>query len=112
MGPDRARTQIVGSTDIGAGTLKVRLKVAGDSGVSAIEGAHCTLLTPIAQAGLPSGSDPRSHCATAALGGGRGYKAVWRMLTGCAKPWASYWVIDRSVMRTAPPVIRRQCRSR
>jgi len=81
----------------------VRLNVAGVSGASAIEAAHCMFFGPIAQPGLPSASEPRSHCATAAFGWGAGTSAVCRTLTGCANPEASYWVIDKSVMPNCTP---------
>ena len=56
-----------------------------------------------AQPGRPSSSDPRSHCATAEFGGGPGTSTVCRRLTGCAKPFASYCVMVKSVMPNCTP---------
>src|SRR6201993_5227836 len=103
LGPCRGRTHSVGVTDAGAGTVRVRLKLTGSSGASAIEGAQRTPSGADAQPGLPSSSDPRSQPATAEPGGGPGSSAVCRRLSGCANPDASYWVIDRSVMPNWTP---------
>src|SRR5271156_279716 len=106
LGPGRARTHTVGSVETGWGTVSVRLNVTDVSGVSAIEAAHCVVAGspgPSAQPGRPSSSEPRSHRATAAFGGGVGTSAGWGKSTGCANPEASYWVIDKSVIANCTP---------
>ncbi len=103
LGPSRGRTHTVGVTDTGAATVRVRLKLTGSSGASAIEAAQRTPSGARAQPGLPSSSEPRSQPAIAEPGGGPGTATVWRRLTGWANPEASYWVIDRSVMPNCTP---------
>ncbi len=77
LGPWRGRTHTVGVTDVGAGTVSVRLKVTGSSGASSIDGAQRTLCP--------------------------GTRTVCRRSTGCAKPDASYWVTVKSVMPNCTP---------
>ena len=53
LGPCRARTHTVGVTDVGSGTVRVRLRLTGSSGDSAIAAAHRTPSGPSAQPGRP-----------------------------------------------------------
>src|SRR5690348_7970471 len=103
LGPWRARTHTVGVTAVGDGTVRVRLRFTGSSDDRAIEAAHRVPLGAAAQPGLPSSSEPRSHCATAEFAGGPGTSTVWRRLTGWANPLASYWVTEKSVMPNCTP---------
>ena len=78
-----------GVTDIGWGTVSVRLNFDRRLPVPApsmARIARCRVAGPSAQPGLPSSSEPRSHRATAAFGGGAGTSAVCRRSTGWAKP--------------------------
>jgi hypothetical protein len=103
LGPCRARTHTVGVTAVGSGTVSVRLRFTGSSGESAIVAAHRIPFGLSAQPCRPNSSEPRSHCATAEFGGGPGTITVWRRSTGCAKPFASYWVTEKSVMPNCTP---------
>jgi hypothetical protein len=103
LGPCRARTHTVGFRSISSGTVSVRLRFTGSSGDIAMAAAQRIPRGLSAQPGLPNSSAPRSHCATAEFGGGPGTDTVWRMLIGCAKPLASYWVMVKSVMPNCTP---------
>ncbi|CAG6963214.1 hypothetical protein PICSAR132_01370 [Mycobacterium avium subsp. paratuberculosis] len=103
LGPWRGRTHTVGVTDVGAGTVSVRLKVTGSSGASSIDGAQRTLSGARAQPGRPGSSGPNSHRVIGDSGGGPGTRTVCRRSTGCAKPDASYWVTVKSVMPNCTP---------
>lgn len=93
----------MGCTSVSCGTVRVRLRFTGSSEASAIAAAHRTPTGLSAQPGLPSSSVPRSHCCTTEPAGGPGTSTVWRSVTGCAKPEASYCVIARSVTPNCTP---------
>ena len=84
LGPCRGRTHTVGLTEIGSGTVSVRLRFTGSSGDNAIAAAQCMPSGPSAQPGRPSSSEPRSHWATAEFAGGPGTDTVWRSSIGWA----------------------------